>query len=491
MVGQWFPKIGVLEPPGWRGALATRWNCHQYHKESEFYSNFGSYDVTLTLPSRFKVGATGKRVSRTENPKAKTTTCRYVQSRVHDFAWAADPDFVEVTKTFSGSRDVPEAETRYWAKILRCQPQELRLPDVTMILLMSPDHRDQIPLHLRALKEAIRGFGLMLGSYPYETITLIDPPDGAAASSGMEYPTFFTGGTFAYIKYWPLTQIHLETVVTHEYGHNYWYGMVGSNEFEEPWLDEGLNSFSESAVIHSLDPDRQRHELVAAGGMGSFAYNRSAYLASLPLHDPLDKWSWQFHPGQYGVNAYERPVVMLLSLQNLMGRENFFRTLRDFHLRWRFRHPCTVDFVAAFSEAGGPAVTEFLDQAIHTESALDFAVDEVENSSPDSKTSLIQSTVRLSRAGTIRLPVDVEFRFADGRTLRKTWSAGTHWTVYRFQQKSALTGVRLDPETLIPLDSNLANNSWTENPRQDYLDRWKAFFQAGLQHVLQLLTVLT
>ena len=491
MAGQWFPKIGVLEPPGWRGAVSTRWNCHQYHKESEFYANFGSYDVTLTLPSRFKVGATGKRIGMTVDPKKKSTTYRYVQANVHDFAWAADPDFIEVTERFSGDRDVPEVERRYWAEILGCTPRDLRLPDVTMILLMSPDHRDQAALHVRTLKEAIRGYGMMLGPYPYETITLIDPPPGGEASGGMEYPTLFTAGTHSIAKFWPFNKIHIETVVTHEYGHNYWYGMVGSNEFEEPWLDEGINSFCESAVIHSLAPGRQRHELVAAGGMGSFAYNRSAYLATLPLHDPLDTWSWRFYPGQYGVNAYERPVVMLLTLQNLMGREKFYRTLRDFHLRWRFRHPDTADFVAAFSAAGGPAAAAFLDQAVHTEAALDFAVDAVDNSEPEPKTGLIRSSIRLSRTGTVRMPVDVRFRFEDGRTVRKTWLAETRWTVFRFEGKSPLTEVVVDPETRIALDSNLANNSWAQSPPQDYTGRWRAFFQAGLQHLLQLFTLLT
>jgi hypothetical protein len=491
MAGQWFPKIGVLEPPGWRGAVATRWNCHQYHQESEFYANFGSYDVRLTLPSRFKVGATGKRVGMAMDPKAKTTTHRYVQSGVHDFAWAADPDFVEVVEKFSGDRDVPEAEVKYWAEILGCSPRELRLPDVTMILLMSPDHLDQTALHVRTLKEAIRGYGLMLGPYPYETITLIDPPDGGAAAGGMEYPTLFTAGTHAIVKYWPFNKIRIETVITHEYGHNYWYGMVAFNEFEEPWLDEGLNSFSEATVIHSLDPGRRRHELTAGRGMGSFQAYRSSYLAALPLHDPLDNWSWRFYPGQYGVNAYDRPVVTLLTLQNLMGREKFFQTFRDFQLRWRFRHPATADFVAAFAVAGGAPVADFLAQAIHTPGALDFSVDQVHNSPPESKTGLIQSSVRLGRAGTLRMPVDIRFRFGDGRTVRKTWPAETRWTVYRFQGKSPLTEVLLDPETRIALDTNLANNSWSDSPRHDYTGRWRAFLQAGLQHVLQLLSVLS
>jgi hypothetical protein len=489
--GQWFPKIGVLEPPGWRGATATRWNCHQYHKESEFYANFGDYDVSLTLPSRYQVGATGRCVESRTDPKAGTTTRRFRQANVHDFAWAADPRFLVVTDKFSGERDVPPEETRFWAGILGVPPSALRLPDVTLILLMSPQHRAQIPLHIRTLKEAIRGYGLMLGPYPYETVTLVDPPSGAEASGGMEYPTFFTGETHSLAEYWPFREIGFETVVTHEFGHNYWQGMVANNEFEEPWLDEGINSFCESVVnqLSSRPPDQP--ELWGTGGMGGPWYYRLGYLFSLPLHDPLDRWSWRYYPGQYSVNAYDRSVVTLWTLRHMMGRERFHRTLRAFFTRWRFDHPTTADFTAAFEQAGGSEAREYLRQAIGTTGALDVAVESVENSAPEAKTGLIRSWALLIRSGPVRLPAEVRFRFADGRIENRIWPPDDAWTRFDFTGQAPLVEVRVDPAWKVPLDSNLANNSWVREPRRDVLTAWRSAVQAGLQHLLQILAILS
>src|SRR4029077_919378 len=109
LVGQWFPKLGVYEPAGLRGRQAGGWNCHQYHANSEFYADFGSFDVRITVPARFVVGATGRLQGKTPRPDGNVTW-HYVQEDVHDFGWTADPSFVEVNGRFSGRRDVTEAE---------------------------------------------------------------------------------------------------------------------------------------------------------------------------------------------------------------------------------------------------------------------------------------------------------------------------------------------------------------------------------------------
>src|SRR5579872_4968823 len=145
MVGQWFPKIGVYE----NGA----WNCHQFHATTEFFADYGVFDVTLTVPSDYVVGATGVQQSVTEDAARHQKTVRFYQEDVHDFAWTASPHFIRTERAFGPNR-------------------------VRMILLMQPEHAWQTGRHYRALENGLKWFGQWYGAYPYQTITLVDPPYG-------------------------------------------------------------------------------------------------------------------------------------------------------------------------------------------------------------------------------------------------------------------------------------------------------------------------
>src|SRR5262245_32707548 len=241
LVGQWFPKIGVYEPAGMRGRAAGGWNCHTFHAESEFYADFGNFDVTITVPSRFIVGAVGKRLS--EEKKGDLTTYRYVQENVHDFAWTADPRFRVVDFQFDPPRDIPAGWAALASKELGMTEAEIALKPVAVRLLLQPDHLLSRDRYIRSTKEALSYYGLWFGAYPYETLTIVDPPDDGTGSEGMEYPTFVTGGLAqSFLMRWPFSKVRgVEVVTIHEVGHQWWYGMSGSNEFEESWLDEGLN----------------------------------------------------------------------------------------------------------------------------------------------------------------------------------------------------------------------------------------------------------
>ena len=119
---------------------------------------------------------------------------------------------------------------------------------VNLRILMQPAHWSQVERHEKILRESLEHFESWYGPYPYKTITLVDPePDSAAG--GMEYPTFITGDTSWFMPdgfYFP------EVVIEHEFGHQYWYGMVATNEFEDAWMDEGINSYSEVKVLDSI-----------------------------------------------------------------------------------------------------------------------------------------------------------------------------------------------------------------------------------------------
>ena len=246
-VAQWFPKIDVWEAAGERGRQQAGWNCHQFHGWTEFYADYGTYDVRLTLPQRFVVGATGVQRSRRVNGNG-SATYHFYQEDVHDFAWTAQPDLVRETRDFLADREVPPQEIAHWARVLGLPAEQVRLSNVRVTVLLQPEHRSQRERHFRAAFQAIKYFGLWYGSYPYETLTLLDPPHGGAGAGGMEYPTLITAGTHLLAPDYVLSP---EGVIVHEFGHQFWYGLVGNNEFEEAWLDEGFNSYSTSKVLEA------------------------------------------------------------------------------------------------------------------------------------------------------------------------------------------------------------------------------------------------
>ena len=209
----------------------TGWNCHQFHSPTEFFADFGIYDVSLTVPDGWIVGATGREgvgparrdVMVTVAQPPGTTTHRFYQEDVHDFAWTTSPDYVERRARF----------------------EHPTLPAVDMRLLLQPEHAGQADRHFDATRATLKYYGEWYGAYPYGHVTIVDPAWNSEAG-GMEYPTLFTAGT-RWIA--PRGVTEPEGVTVHEAGHQWWYGVVATNEFEHAWMDEGLNTFSTARVI--------------------------------------------------------------------------------------------------------------------------------------------------------------------------------------------------------------------------------------------------
>ncbi len=251
--GSVVPKIAVYEPAGVRGRTVGGWNCHQFHANSEFYADFGRFAVDITVPSAFVVGATGRRVWSAAGPRG-TTRYRYEQEDVHDFAWTADPRFIEFTDRFSATRDVTPPEYTTAAAELGRSIEDVRLADVDIRLLHAAGPRAPgatisgrgkgVHQVLRALVRAVslrdpddRGPGDRCGGVRR---------DGVPRRSSREArPRSSTGG--------PSTRCARPEIVTaHEFAHQFWYGLVASNEFEEAWLDEGITSYSTGRILDTL-----------------------------------------------------------------------------------------------------------------------------------------------------------------------------------------------------------------------------------------------
>jgi Peptidase family M1 domain len=516
--GQWFPKIGVLEKPGERYATKTQWNCHQYHATSEFYSDYGTYNVDLTVPSEYVVGATGVLRNTTQNPD-HTTTYTFFQSNVHDFAWTAQPGFVRFERMFRADQVVSPAELDATARRFGITRDQARLTDVKMILLLQPEHAWQADRHFKALTNAIKYFGLWYSHYPHQTITVVDPPYGGEGAAGMEYPTFITAGTT-----WLLGRNDgsPEEVIIHEFGHQFWQGQVGTNEFEEAWMDEGFNTYSTGKV---LDVAYGRRDLplhrmgipltwfIQLPTIDSDETNRAAYLLA-PKADDLARNAWQYlNVTSYGINSYMRTAVMMRTLENYLGEEAMAKIMRAYQVKWRFRHPAMPDFIKMVNDGSGRDMSWFFNQYVYGSNLVDYAVGGV-SSEPehtlagmydkgdgritisaedaakadkkqDKKKQLYDCKVTIRRLGDATFPVDVLIRFENGETIRKQWDGQYRWTRFEFTKPSKVASVVIDPDHKVLLDADFSNNSWVEKPKRGATVKISATLLFFVQELLQ------
>jgi len=219
MIAQWFPKLGVLEDAD--SGLSV-WNCHQFHATTEFYADFGSYDVRIEVPVGFVVGATGKQID--NGPAGDGMRFfQFVQKDVHDFAWVTDPDYrMHVEEAYAPALDAKVSSIL--EDVLGYRTAELALTPVRIIYLLHPEHDRSYVLERwkKSVHVALDFFGSRYGRYPYETLTVVDPSrdtDGRGLGGGMEYPTLITCGSprFPHPR-----RLSPEGVTIHEFGHQFW-----------------------------------------------------------------------------------------------------------------------------------------------------------------------------------------------------------------------------------------------------------------------------
>lgn len=435
--GQWFPKVGVW----WHGA----WNCHQYHANSEFFADFGVYDVKVTLPAYEVVGASGIKVAETNNPD-HTKTYTYHGDDIHDFAWTASP--------------------RYKVKEAVYQAQ---MGPVAMRILMQPAHWSQVDRHEKILRESLEHFENWYGPYPYKTITLVDPePDSAAG--GMEYPTFITGDSSWFMP----EGLHLpEVVVEHEFGHQYWYGMVATNEFEDAWMDEGINSYSEVKVLDSILG--RKTSIIDLGGMtmGERGEQRLSYISVADL-DAIAEKAYDYYSGNaYAGITYGKTASVLLTLEGIIGEDTMQKAMHTYFMKYRFTHPTKEDFLKTIEEVSGRDLRWYFNPAIYGSQVMDYDIPRIESYpvnwytqkkssfAKEDKNILYRSYVWLQRKGDFVMPVEVEVKFDNGEKIREHWDGVSRWTKFEYEKKAKVVSAEIDPDHKVQIDRNDFNNSYT------------------------------
>ncbi|MEF9978098.1 MAG: M1 family metallopeptidase [Thermomonas sp.] len=511
LVAQWFPKVAVLELPGERGATAPRWNAHEFHLHSEFYADFGSYDVRITVPKGYTVGSTGA-LTGTPVEKAGKVTHRYVQHDVHDFAWTADNRYAKpLVKTWNGPNG-----------------------PVQVSVLYTPDYASNAEPVLQATIDSLDYFSKTLGGYPYGTATAVVPPYGADEAGGMEYPTFFTADSTGQDEPGTLGRFALDFVTVHEFGHGYFYGILASNEFEEPMLDEGMNEYWDQRMMTARKQDLiLTTPWLKALGIGTrmtpFQMERLGASLGDPA-DPLGDNSWaRLSSGSYGT-VYSRTATVMRQIEALVGTPAMERGMKLYYERWKFRHPSLADLREALAEGTGRRdiveanfdafiyatgrvddrvasiqsrellplpgyLTHAGKQVLVGSKALDKAIEDRRKAwkakHPNAKewegAFPYRSIVVVRRDGQA-VPQVLRVRFADGSHRDLPVTATGSWQRFEFVTPSKAVSAQLDPDDLIRTDLSELNDSRTVEADGSAARRWFGDFTSFLQSLFALLS---
>jgi hypothetical protein len=432
------------------------------------------------------VGATGLEREARDNAD-QTTTRRFVQEDVHDFAWTTSPDYVVRNARF----------------------EQAGLPPVEMRLLLQPEHLDQADRHFEATRAALRYYGQWFGPYPYGHITIVDPAWQSGAG-GMEYPTLFTSGS-SWLA--PSAVADPEGVTVHECGHQFWYAMVGNNEFEDAWIDEGLNTFSTGRTMAlAFTPNYESFRLfgrfvpivlrdfkttraVDENGLASYRAGAKFDAQSTP--------SWRYWPGAGGPLSYSKTALWLNTLERHLGWSTVQQILSTFFERWKFRHPKPADFFAVVNEVAGRDMTWFFDEVHRSSNVFDYAVTALRSEAvtasgyfddPTGRPAFkadnptkgrFRTTVVVRRLGEGIFPVDVLVTFKDGARVSERWDGRDRWRMFTYERGVEAASAQVDPERVLLLDINYVNNSRTLEPRGgEAATKWMLKWMVWLQDLL-------
>jgi hypothetical protein len=411
MVAQWFPKIARLEPDG-------RWAHFPFQRLSEFYADFGVYDVTIDAPDGFVIGATG-RLEREARAGGRVER-RYVQEDVHDFAFAAWDGFRE--------RGVVTDE----GVALRC--------------LYPPGHDRAAEVELAAARFGLSRFGDAFGRYPYSTLTIVHPPEGAEEAGGMEYPTLITTGGAWYHAYTGVRE--LERVTLHEVAHQWFYGLVATDEHRHPFLDEGLATYAE------LDALRALYGEGSAARVLGLALDQGAIYRATALQVGRDgtvgRAAPEFPTGaEYAGLAYARMAMLLATLGGVYGEEAIRGALGRYARAHRFGHPGPEDLLRAVREEAGEGAAEALRVGIFEGGWVDYAVAELS----------WDGGVLVRRRGTLVMPVDIDLHGADGSVRRVRWEAADRAARIPYDGEAPLVAAVIDPDRRVLLDEDFSDNA--------------------------------
>ncbi|MEO5563136.1 MAG: M1 family metallopeptidase [Chitinophagaceae bacterium] len=342
IICQWYPKPAVYDSKGWHPI--------PYLDQGEFYSEFGSFNVNITVPSAYVIGATGtlqnqdelnkyKEIGKINNdPAAKnikysavntaaTKVLQYTGSNIHDFAWFADKDFIVRYDTSAlASGKVIDVFTYGYAKGNHSWHKSVSF-----------------------VKDAIKHYSEWIGEYPYPVAQAVEGPKNVM-SGGMEYPmiTLITSPN--------ATEEQIDGVIAHEVGHNWFYGILGSNERDHAWMDEGMNTYYQfryeaekyraNSVFGSMLPNDYKQK-----SLKDFLAAIYGALSEIPTSEPIETPSADFkNKDDYATVIYLKTAVWMYIVEISVGTENLDKMMKAYFNDWKFKHPYPEDLKAEFAK---------------------------------------------------------------------------------------------------------------------------------------------
>jgi hypothetical protein len=446
----WFPQLGVLEP---QSSGEWGWNCHQFFRQTEFFADFSSFNVTINCPKNLVLGATGCEVSKVS--KGTNVEYQYHAKDVIDFAWVAYPYFEEYVDQWN---------------------------HVDIQMLIPREHKDIAPRYLGAIKNALTYLEDHVGPYPYPKITIVDPPLHTLNSGFMEYPMLITCASFHYV---PKGIRTIESLAIHEFTHQYFMGILASNEKEEAWLDEGFVSFFEDQIIDHYYGGRYNSLFDILGFQSTGKeQSRIQYVSiSKPHSGPIARPGWEYE-SDYKPLIYDKTATMLQTLKGYVGDSLFFTIIRQYYQDNKFSHPKEADWIDAVRKVCGDyigklSVQSFFQDVLHTSKYVDYAVESVSNEHNS-------TTIHIKNKGNLNLPVDIKIQNNLGQIIYIPWVSSSADTLLRLSYP--VTYVHIDPDYKNQLDLNLNNNSWAiENNHisiNHYYYKVASWFHLAIQYVL-------
>ncbi|MCU0472235.1 MAG: M1 family metallopeptidase [Bacteroidales bacterium] len=466
-IAQWFPKFGVYETTGMRYRMTSGWNCHQFHAHSEFYANHSVYDVKITVPNEYIVGTGGLLLDETDSGDGEKTLT-YRAEDIPDFAWTAWPGY----KVF----------TEQWEH-------------VKITLLIPGERLEQVERQFTAVKNALEYLTKNVGPYPWPHLTFVDPPAKGSGAGGMEYTTIFTSASFFKI---PVCFHVPEMVTVHEFGHAYFMGILASNEFEEPWMDEGINSFWEERIMDHYWGENSGMIDNPLLRISDKSISRISYVSSGSRQVVSNnEYSWNYPHHTYSMMSYQKTATWLYTLMGIIGEETTNEIFREYYRRWAFKHPSGKDFINVVNDIVrnthgdefGPDMNWFFDQTLYGTGICDYKVSDLHNIKLESalKDSTLVDTLKknlpahdtlykavacIERAGEVMLPVDVLIHFTNGDEVLESWDGKARYKDFVYTGKRMIEWIKVDPEYKIRMDVNFINNSMTQDPNRIPLRRF-------------------
>jgi len=402
-----------------------------------------------------------------------------------DFAWTAWPGYKVVT--------------RKWHNV-----------DIT--LLTTEKGLKKADAQFEAVMHALEYLGERVGPYPWPHITFVDPPMSGSGAGGMEYTTLFTsmgGGLIpSFLKMAEMTTIH-------EFGHSYFMGILASNEFEEPWLDEGVNSYWEQRIVDHYYGNGYGVLRLPFLKISDTDQGRQVYISSQSRNiSANDLPSWMYPHNTYGMMSYNKAATWLNTLEGIIGTVTMDNVFREYYRRWSFHHPSGRDFIAVVNDVVtkehgdrfGEDMDWFFDQVLYGSGICDYRLsgitvrkirgysgviegDSVTYTRSDRKSdTLYLSRVSIERLGEVTLPTEILIGFDNGDEVLETWDGKASYKDFEYTGTRQAVWAKIDPLDKIDLDVDRLNNSWTENPKYMASRRMMNKFAFLMQMMISLLT---